>query len=38
MTGMWMFLLANNYGEIGYVMEFLSWIISIFFIVVILGF
>ena len=30
MTGMWMFLLANNYGEIGYGMEFLSWIISIF--------
>lgn len=30
MTGMWMFLLANNYGEIGYGMEFLSWIILIF--------
>lgn len=30
MTGMWMFLLANNYGEIGYGMAFLSLIISIF--------
>ena len=30
MTGMWMFLLANNYGEIGDGMELLSWIISIF--------
>ena len=30
MTGMWMFLLANNYGEIGYGMYFLSLIISIF--------
>lgn len=30
MTGMWMFLLANNYGEIGYGMTFLSLIISIF--------
>lgn len=30
MTGIWMFLLANNYGEIGYGMEILSLIISIF--------
>ena len=30
MTGMWMFLLANNYGEIGYGMQLLSLIISVF--------